>query len=347
MTSIASNSGKKAFLLGLDYELYFGPRTGSVEKCILEPTETAATLMEKHGFFLSLFVDAGYLVRCKALASFHPQLARDYDLVCRQLENMVARGHDVQLHVHPHWEDASYSEDAWHLPVHRYRLHDFSATETQTIVSGYKSQLSNIAGRDIFAYRAGGWCMQPFATIAPALASAGVWMDSTVYADGYSEDPHHGYDFRGAPTDDCYRFSNDPNVRDENGEFVEIPITPCTLGPDFFWRLAISRKLKLAQHQGFGDGAPIPSSGGYYLRKLTRSSVSVASVDGLKSNWLARTLRNETQVAERSRFFNAMGHPKAMTPGSMVQLDKFLQQHSSELEPCTFWDLKDLKPDLS
>lgn len=344
MSEMQEPRSKKAFLLGLDYELYFGPRTGSVEKCILEPTEAAASLMEKHGFFLSLFVDVGYLVRCKHLATKHSQLARDYDLICRQLEDLVGRGHDIQLHIHPHWEDASYSVSGWTLPVQRYRLHDFSGSDIESIVSGYQSELSNIAKRDVFAYRAGGWCMQPFETIAPALSGAGVWMDSTVYVDGYSEDPHHGYDFRGAPQSDCYRFSTDPTSVDDTGEFVEIPITPCTLGPDFFWRLAIARKLKLSLHKGFGDGAPIPSSGGYYLRKLTRSSVSVASVDGLKANWLGKTLRDEARCEERSHYFNAMGHPKAMTPGSMIQLDQFLLKHGKELRPCTFWDLRTLKP---
>ncbi len=337
-------NSKKTFLLGLDYELYFGAQTGGVEKCMLEPTEAIAALLEKYGFRLSLFVDVGYLCRTKSLMHNHARLRHDYTAVVSQLREFLRRGHDVQLHVHPHWEDAIFDGEQWTLPVERFRLHDFSQSDISEILQRYAGELRHIADRDIFAYRAGGWCMQPFETIAAPLRSAGIWMDSTVYTGGYSEDPNHGYDFRGAPQADFYRFNTDPNIADENGAFVELPITPCRFGPDFFWRLALARKLKLSQHQGFGDGSPIPSSGAYYLRKLTQSSTSVASVDGMKAAWLERCFQSEAGNKQRPNYFNAMGHPKALTPSSLTRLDKFLSGRGDSLSGATFWDLKDLKP---
>ena len=49
-------------LLTFDYEVYFGARTGSVERCLLDPTDALARVAAKHAAPLVFFVDAGYLL---------------------------------------------------------------------------------------------------------------------------------------------------------------------------------------------------------------------------------------------------------------------------------------------
>ena len=95
--------------------------------------------------------------------------ARDYSIVMRQLDTLREEGHSLQLHIHPHWEDSYYAGDKWVLKTERYRLHDFSEKEIEEIVFRYKKVLTDIVGDRVFAFRAGGWCLQPFAKIKAAL----------------------------------------------------------------------------------------------------------------------------------------------------------------------------------
>ena len=102
---------KPQILLSLDYELFFGAQTGTVDQCLLRPTEALAETVKKHGAHLSLFVDALYLQRLSAEARRYPRLQRDFDAICRQLESLKQDGHDIQLHIHPHWIDSHFDGD--------------------------------------------------------------------------------------------------------------------------------------------------------------------------------------------------------------------------------------------
>jgi peptidoglycan/xylan/chitin deacetylase (PgdA/CDA1 family) len=329
------------FLLSLDYELFFGNRVGTVEHCLIRPVDAIREVLDKHGMKMSLFVDAGFLVRLKQQMTQFPQLKSDYQRIESQLQSLIVNGHDVQLHIHPHWEDSHFDGDGWIVDTTRYKLHDFSADEIQRIVREYKQALTDIVGDRVFAYRAGGWCMQPFDVIAPALKSEGIWLDSTVYADGVSEDAQRGFDFRGAPVKESWRFSLDPVVETNDGTFVEIPISACRVSPLLFWKMAFIKKFTKGQHTPFGDGAAMTANAQYYWKRLTSSSISVASIDGLKASFLdfAFTAHKRSGV---SQVFNVMGHPKSVTPYAIEKLDQFLTGKGL-MQAITFQDLRSYK----
>ena len=92
--------------LTFDYEIYFGDRPGSVEKCILEPTRMLTEMADKHGVKLCQFVDIGFLLKMESEMIKHPSLQKDHAALCTQLEKLWKTGHDLQLHIHPHWEDS-------------------------------------------------------------------------------------------------------------------------------------------------------------------------------------------------------------------------------------------------
>ncbi len=325
------------FIVSVDYELFFGEQTGSVSRCMIEPTRALVELLERHGARLVLFVDAGFLDRLKHERQNHPALAADYDAIAGQLRELVERGHDVQLHIHPHWGDCRFDGRRWRIDTRRYKLHDFSAQERFDIVRRYKQALVEIVGERVFAYRAGGWCIQPFDAIADALAGNGIWLDSTLYRDGLSEDPKRHFDFRAMPQADHWRFEDDPLKEVADGRFVEVPISACHLSPLFFWRMTITKLLARGDHRAFGDGRAMSYGKGYYIERLTRPTHSVASIDGLKAGALERAWRQAGGI------FNVMGHPKALTPYSLKRLEAFLRAHP-ELEPITFRDLESLRP---
>ena len=46
----------------LDYELFFGPKSGTVNKCIIEPIEKLLKIVDPLNVKIVCFVDSGYLL---------------------------------------------------------------------------------------------------------------------------------------------------------------------------------------------------------------------------------------------------------------------------------------------
>ena len=52
--------------LTYDYELFFGESTGSVDKCMIEPTNQLLKIAKEFNIKMTFFVDVGYLIKLKA-----------------------------------------------------------------------------------------------------------------------------------------------------------------------------------------------------------------------------------------------------------------------------------------
>lgn len=324
-------------IIGLDYELFFGSQTGTPENCMIVPTDAVVRVLEKHGAKLTLFVDAGYLLQLRNQSEQFPELARHYSLIVGQLKRLTANGHDIQLHIHPHWEDSHFDGKQWTVNTQRYRLQDFDTASIFSITQRYVEILKAISGKPVTTYRAGGWCMQPFELIAPALAENGIKIDSTVYKGGISEDPNRGYDFRNCTSKPFWNFESDPLIEDVTGSFREIPISTYPHSPWFFWKMMWVKKFSGGNHASFGDGYVMPQTLGYYIERLTSTTWGPVSIDGVKASMLTSALKFHTKNATGG-VFNIMGHPKSLTPYSIDALDKFLTK-TAGLEFITFQDV--------
>ena len=322
------------FLLTLDYELFFGANSGSPDGCLIYPTRVLTHELERHGFLVTLFVDAGYLDRL----SRSPEKLHKFQLerISTQLQQLVGRGHDVQLHVHPHWEDTHWANGKWEINTARYRLQSFSDSAISEILERYAGLLGSITGIRPQAFRAGGWCLQPFGSLAGPLASAGIHIDSTVYTRGKSVNPGREFDFSAAPDLDRWVFDNDPLSVEDSGRFLEIPITTHRVSPLFYWQALWKKLVRQVGDKPLGDGHALSNSKEYYLRKLFGAEDTVASIDGARAVLLEHSFLKTKE--RRHRIFNVMGHPKSLTRNSLDALDRFLTRHAATLEPSVLRD---------
>jgi peptidoglycan/xylan/chitin deacetylase (PgdA/CDA1 family) len=305
--------------LSFDHELFFGSDTGSVEKCILEPTEQLLKLSRKHKVPFIFFVDAGYLVQLKNCNE--SKCRSDLQKISSQLKTLVGEGHQIGLHVHPHWEDCFFENGKWKIDTKRYKLSDFSKEEAANILFKYQNTLSEISGTKITAYRAGGWCIQPFAHIKEALKKIGITVDSSVYVNGYHESPAHAYDFRTAKDKAEWNFENDCCVEEPSGSFKEISITPDTIGPAFYWNLYFKMKSAPEKYKPIGDGMWLKDKARIY-KQFHSSTDHFACADGYFSSRLEQNLIR----CEKKNFSRMMvlSHPKSLAPCSFEYLDEFI-----------------------
>jgi hypothetical protein len=280
------------------------------------------------------FVDAGYLDKLRSYAPRFPELRRDREQIIGHIRRLSAAGHDIQLHVHPHWEETIYDGNKWVFDLSRYRLDTFSDDSALDIFERYITAITDITQRPVSAFRAGGWCIQPFAKFREAFDRFHITIDSTVFAGGKNSTASEWYDFTGVRDVDSWCFDADPCKSDANGRFIELPIASHRLSPTFFWRLALIRMLKLNCHRSFGDGIPTANAFSQLARLLTTYSTSVVSLDGYKSSFLIKAYQRMKSL-EREHFV-VIAHPKALSEYSLAKLDHFLGKLDAHDEISTF-----------
>ena len=312
--------------LTFDYELFFGKKSGTAEKCIIEPTQKLIEIAERHGVKITFFIDCGYLRALKKYSDSYPVLKKEYELVTNQIKLLVELGHACELHIHPHWEDSSYNGNEWLFDTRRYKLSNFSEHDILNIFKSYKNILEEITNKPTVVYRAGGWCLQPFSKIQKSFFETGIKIDSTVYKNGYLDSDTHFYDFRSAPDKDSWRFTEDLCVEEVKGKYIEVPISSYNYSPFFFWKLYGLGRLFRSFHKALGDGVPIIAKG-TKKKYLTSSHVLPISSDGYFASTLSSAL-NQLEVNGKT-YMVIIGHPKACTKYSLVTLDKFIEKEKS------------------
>lgn len=190
-----------------DHEIFSGENIGPEEEIIIHPTYSLMNVLEQFNIPLCLMTDVCSLIRYKNLNidSSYVQLMED------QLCYAINKGHDVQLHIHPHWFISDYVDGKWKYDDAYFRLHSFGFGELS--VHGYNGRQIIALGKkyledllkpinnsyECIAFRAGGWCLQPEKELLLALSAEGILIDTTVYYGGFHNGKNRFFDFRHVP----------------------------------------------------------------------------------------------------------------------------------------------------
>jgi len=316
--------------LTFDYELFFGDNSGTVQKCMLEPTNTLFELAATKNVHYTFFVDIGYLIQ----ADKYIELATEVASVKAQILRMIELNHSVQLHIHPHWEVATWKDGKWNMNVNgNYKLSDFSAEERTSIIIRYSKYLEELIGKKVNTFRAGGWCIQPFSELSEDFEKIGIVNDSSVIEGGFLQTENYNVDFREAPKKSKYRFSEDVCIEEENGIFTEFPITSFRYSPSFYWWLYGLGKLFPSKHKMIGDGTFL-SQGGRKLFVLMNYSNHHISTDGYYAKKLNAGLEKAINLNQEEMVI--IGHPKGNTKYSVKKLKKFIDSNFVKHEFVSF-----------
>ncbi|WP_341903336.1 hypothetical protein [Fluviicola taffensis] len=318
-------------ILTFDYELFFGTDTGSVQKCMIEPSNRLLAIARKHQIPLVFFVDIGFLIKLQEYKEQYPTLNADFEQITTQLKEMQELNCEIQLHIHPHWEKSFYDGQKWVIVTDGcYKLSDFPDAEAESIVRKYHHFLSGLTKNKITTYRAGGWCIQPFSQVEKVFQELEITKDSTVFPGGKFESEHYQFDFtKVSPFGNPYRFQSDVTQAIENGHFLEVPISSWEFSPLFYWRLYILGRLNPRDHKMIGDGSFLAQPGRKKSVLLNRTWNHVSS-DGYYASQLMKQAKY--YHAKDLQAFVVIGHPKGMTNYSLRQLELFVSNTKREVE---------------
>ena len=318
---------KTTLLLTYDYELFLG-RSGTVEKCLIEPTNELRKVMKAHDAHGTFFVDTVYLLRVRK------ESKSDYEKVERQLLDLVNDGHRVELHLHPHWVDAKYKSEKgqWFFDNFRYyRVGNCPEDLIDSLFEQSVGLLSGICGQvdsnySPYAYRAGGWCIEPFSAFARLFKEYGIVADSSILPMQYSEDKTQGFDYRSIISNEAYRFAESPLKPNTAGCFVEIPVTTIQLPISKIISLRLKMLANKDRFKMMGDGVSSLVQNGAYQSQSIVSKIS----DRLKKPQY-RSLAFEGACYEYPKsslsdnnLYTSITHPKLVSYNSLREMDRVL-----------------------
>lgn len=308
-------------LLTLDYELFLGSKTGSVEKCLIIPMQELQIAADRYGVKFTIFSDATFLYMLNQYRSKYDKASKDFKMIVNHLCQLDSMGHDVQLHIHPHWFYSSFNGEQWNLDNGHYKLCDLSFDEASRVFSESKKILDDVLGKKTIAFRAGGFSTQPTAMLKKMFESNGIMIDTSVCPHTSYHSSHQDYDYINCPNDVFYHFGDDICKADSTSSLVEVPLSMYKVSPFFYWLLVANKFMKAKKHIKWGDGISVQTAKDSIIERLTRYTYNMATIDGYKTMFL-NDAYNEARSSGRE-IFCVLGHPKLITPYSVEKFYDF------------------------
>ncbi|RZK04231.1 MAG: hypothetical protein EOO46_17045 [Flavobacterium sp.] len=317
-------------ILTFDYEVFLGKKTGTIENCVLRPTEMILDILLENNAKAIFFVDTTWLLFLKEY------LPEDFFAVSNQLKKIVSAGSSVELHLHPQWKDAYLHEGT--IKFKTFSHYSLKTLSNEEIISLFKKSvelLENITAQKVNCFRAGGFCIEPFNKIKDALNEVGIKYDFSVAPKVFLKSgQQYDFDFSDVPIVPVYKFRDDVKKPDPSGEFVELPLSVYNNNP--IYRLVNKIALKLKKDRSMGDGVGIRYQNFYFFRSFSRRlqiSKEIISLDSTYNRSFRFIVNNHFK---RSSLITIISHPKMMSKEGLNNLryvsEKFQTIGSNDIQ---------------
>ena len=313
-------SGSSKVLLTFDVELFFGQKSGSLENCIIQPTELILEQLEQKAAKGTFFIDASYLLFLKKNS-----LNADLKKMGLLIDKIESSNNEVALHIHSHWVDATYSADS-NCQFHsysNYSIDSFSGSYYDHCMKAHDLLTEYLSRSSIKSFRAGGYCSQPFSDIEKVFQNTDIYIDSSVVPNFKSSSEPFCFDYTGVSDAEPYRFVNDNTVADNSGTNIELPVTSIELS-------GVSRIYEKLKRLGRSENRYGDGSGLRFDNKLSSRFKSVRKVLTLDdSSYLE--INNALEYLD---YANVVSHPKNFTPTSLKILNRILDNSKYDFYRC-------------
>jgi hypothetical protein len=214
-----------------DYEIH-GSGMGSPKELVVDPTTRMLDQLDRCGAKLTIMADIGEILKFKEYAEREGDDRFHWGAISRQLQRAVKTGHDVQLHIHSSYFNASWNEQKgyWEQDWAEYDFARLPYERVRSMIHQGKRLLEETCRQvkpdyECFAFRAANWSMQPSANVVRALVEEGFRIDTSVWKYGVWDDLVR-FDYSAAESD-LVPWPIDPNDvcrRDGGGKLFEFPI---------------------------------------------------------------------------------------------------------------------------
>ena len=168
-----------------DWELS-GNGSGDVRRLQFEPLRRLVNIYNRLGIRGSFNAEVMQQLTFRQHENEHAELktwANEWDDIVRET---FRQGHDIQLHIHPQWQNAQYIDGRWNLTSDWSILNYSREAALQMLLRG-KEYLEKLL-REVdssyrcVSFRSGAWCIAPSPHMLELLASLGIVFDMSIVA---------------------------------------------------------------------------------------------------------------------------------------------------------------------
>jgi hypothetical protein len=331
-------------LITFDYELSLGRNFFPPDEVLFKPTEQVLEICSRLNCPVTFFPDV-----CSVWAHRKFDLDEYADSFESQMKEALSSGHDVQLHLHPHWLASSFENSQWLISTDKMYLHELDfgngPDSVEVLVSRGVKYLNDLlrpikSNYDCFAFRAAGSALQPRENeIIGALLNSGIRMDVSVTKFLTLNLDTVKINYRNVPPSSIWRMLPESGLSVEaKSGLLEVPIATFQSGLGtrigFLWRRARSikqmRGMTLSRARSQSRLANIRTMLLQNLRYLTGNPWYILSCDtkGFNGKMLLDGFRQYVarHGGEKVVYVTMMNHPKLMFDYQMKMLEDFIIQ---------------------
>lgn len=296
---------------------------------MIDPVNSLRPLLTKHKAKGIFFVDILGLITFQK-HNINPKGVADAK---EQLQQLFKEGHYIFPHIHPHWRDSIVIKEK-EFDLSNCTQYSLAKLNQEEIDQLFQTCLSFLKELDIsypaWGYRAGGWCMQPFSIYKDVFTKYNILYDFSVLPGYKNLDNNQKFDYTMIRKTSPYNFSQNVEVPDPHGSFVEFPISTMAYSEILILFDRILRKYHWKKNdRGFGDGLSASSAGLMYNPEK-KEMLSVEKLNWVKLNAYKNFLK-------KNNFMHLISHPKMFTQHGLKSLDNFLsyahKKFSIEYDP--------------
>jgi hypothetical protein len=182
-----------------DWELR-GDGSGNMRRLQFDTIRRLCDLYEQYGLRGSFNAEVLQQLAHLRFGEKHSELAALAHEWEQVIQDVHRRGHDVQLHLHPQWLRARYTNGGWALSE-RWSLLEYSREEIDAMLGAAKSYLEGLltAGDERYrcvSFRSGSWCIAPSSHVLRALIDHGIVIDTSIVEGVSFRTRHISLDYR-------------------------------------------------------------------------------------------------------------------------------------------------------
>jgi hypothetical protein len=323
---------KLKLILTFDHELPLGGVRTSYQEALFEPTKRLFNLAEKLEVPVVLFTDVLCALKFKEWDEEH-----FYKPYTEQLQEAVKRGHDVQLHLHPHWLTSRFENNTF-IPSKDYKIADFASNPTFSIETIIEMGIEFLrlecaqaqSNYTCNAFRAGGYNIESeTARIFSSLYKHGIRYDSSIIKGYYFRSALSEVNCQHMPSAPNWYIGTDGNIRKEApAGILEVPIGSIPKTPfEVPTRFKLKKMASQApQDHGYQIHEGNPTDFMSKVRMLF--SARMLSFDNytLSLEYLMKILDYNVRKYSRNDLviLSVSGHPKSMGDYSFQLMESFI-----------------------
>lgn len=166
-----------------DWELS-GNGSGDVRQLQFEPLRRLVAIYNRLGIHGSFNAEVMQQITFRQHQDQHKELkvlADEWDDTVRET---LRQGHDIQLHIHPQWQNAEYQDGRWKLTAD-WSILNYSREEARRMLQRGNEYLESLL-KDVdpnyrcVSFRSGAWCIAPSPHMLDLLVELGIVFDMSI-----------------------------------------------------------------------------------------------------------------------------------------------------------------------